>query len=361
MTRAERSRQRAAAWAGAFVIGVTAAVGWILRRALHALTLHQPALVPAVITALPAMVLFTATGWWLEWTSEAGRWRTRTAALTEVRRLASTPRQLGWIHSLPDPLEWLAAPWFRTGVGRHMEELWAGAVSDGKPSRFLLLILVSATTGFLAGSRIAGPLFGLALAFTLPLGPIQWARSRLAARRLLYDEQLPMALDSLAAGLAAGLSFQQAIAFAASELPPPLSDVLRRVDLRLRLGHPMDESLAVLLEHDAPEMMALAVEGIQLQRQFGGDLVRMLNETAGLLRERLELRREVQAVSSQGRLSGAVVAGLVPVSAGLLLLTNPGYIDVLFDSLIGQLLLVAALLLQLAGWAILSRLVRIRY
>ncbi len=108
-------------------------------------------------------------------------------------------------------------------------------------------------------------------------------------------------------------------------------------------------------------MTALAVEGILLQRQYGGDLVRLLGETADLLRMRLELEREVRAVTSQARLSGAVVAGLVPVSASLLLVTNPTYIDVLFETLPGQILLVVALILQLSGWAVLSRLVRIRY
>jgi Flp pilus assembly protein TadB len=45
----------------------------------------------------------------------------------------------------------------------------------------------------------------------------------------------------------------------------------------------------------------------------------------------------------------------------MLLLSNPRYIDVLFDTWIGQSLLVFSLLLQLAGWAVISRLVRIAY
>jgi tight adherence protein B len=98
-----------------------------------------------------------------------------------------------------------------------------------------------------------------------------------------------------------------------------------------------------------------------LQRKFGGDMVQMLGETSALLRERLELEREVRAITTQGRLSGIVIAALVPVSAGFLLAFNPRYIDVLFDNLLGQGLVILALALQLIGWAIISRLVRIRY
>ena len=90
-------------------------------------------------------------------------------------------------------------------------------------------------------------------------------------------------------------------------------------------------------------------------------MIRMLEETANLLRGRIELDREVRAVTAQGRLSGFVIAALVPVSAGILLAFNPRYIDVLFDTLIGQMLVVVALALQLLGWAIISRLLRIRY
>jgi tight adherence protein B len=87
----------------------------------------------------------------------------------------------------------------------------------------------------------------------------------------------------------------------------------------------------------------------------------MLEESADLLRGRVELEREVRAVTTQGRLTGSVIAALVPVSAGILLAFNPRYIDVLFDTLIGQLLVVVAFVLQLVGWAIISRMVRIRY
>jgi tight adherence protein B len=82
---------------------------------------------------------------------------------------------------------------------------------------------------------------------------------------------------------------------------------------------------------------------------------------ATLLRDRLELQREVRSVTAQGRLSGWVIGALVPVSAGILLTFNPQYIKILFDTLIGQLVLVTVILLQIIGWVLISRLIRIRY
>jgi tight adherence protein B len=172
---------------------------------------------------------------------------------------------------------------------------------------------------------------------------------------------MPQALDAIAAGLAAGLSFPQAVEYAAEEAPDPVNDAIAKLSRQIALGYPVDEALQNLHADHPEESLALIVDGIALQRQFGGDLVDMLDQTAALLRERIELDREVRAVTSQGRLSGWVVAALVPVSAGILLFSNPVYIDILFDTVIGQALVVIAIVLQLAGWWIISRMVRIRY
>ena len=238
---------------------------------------------------------------------------------------------------------------------------WKDAGLGGKPYRYLLLLAGSAAAGALAGARIGGPVLAAALACALPILPWQWVARRAEAGRRAFGEQLPHALDVLASGLAAGLSFQQAVDYAAAETAPPVSEALTRLARWMALGHSVEASLVHLLDTVGEESLAMAVEGIELQRQVGGDLVSMLGRTADLLRERVELEREVHAVTAQGRLSGAVIAVLVPVSAGILLSANPRYIDVLFDSLVGQMLLAFAVALQLAGWAIISRLMRVRY
>lgn len=346
---------------GSAVLAIVTGAGWFGRQALHGWVLANPAAFPATLAALPVLVGVVGGALWLEHGVLARTWRRRTARRVGMPKIIEQPAWLRWLRRRPDPLEWLCRPLFLTGWGRGHAERWKAAGFDALPSRFMLLMVLAAFAGWVVGARIAGPILATALAASAPLVPVKWVESRAEARRRLFDDQIPVGLDALASGLAAGLSFQQAVGFSASELSPPVSYVLARMDLRLRLGLPMEDALEVLLESQAGEMMTLAAEGIKLQGQYGGDLVRMLGETADLLRMRLELEKEVRAVTSQGRLSGAVVAGLVPVSAGLLLITNPSYIDVLFETLPGQILLVVALLLQLTGWAILGRLVRIRY
>ena len=288
-------------------------------------------------------------------------WRRRTAQVAGLRALEP---EAGWrrlLRRFPDPLERLSRPLLQTAWGRRLADEWLDAGLGKKPSRFLVLLVLAASGGGLLGVRIGGPVLGAALGLAAPVLPWQWVARRAEAARRAFGDQLPHALDVLASGLAAGLSFQQAVEYTAAETRAPVSVALKRLTRWMSLGHSTEDSMRHLLQTVPEESLALAIEGIELQRQVGGDLVSMLESTAGLLRERVELEREVRAVTAQGRLSGVVIAALVPVSAGILLSANPRYIDVLFDSLIGQLLLAFALALQLAGWAVISRLMRVRY
>jgi tight adherence protein B len=287
-------------------------------------------------------------------------WRARIADWLHLERVG--PAALAdWWKRIPDPFEALTRPLLRLAPFRRAAQDWVEAGLGPRRSRAILGLAATAIVGWLVGARIAGPLFGLSLALALPLAPRAWIAGRAEAARRRFGDQMPAVLDALASGLAAGLSFPQAISYAAEELPRPAGDALRTLSRRMTLGFHVGQALNSLLDVYPEESLGLVVDGINLQRQFGGDLVRMLSETGARLRERNELEQEVRAVTAQGRLSGWVLAALVPVSAGLLLVSNPRYIDVLFDTWIGQLLLVFSLALQLAGWAVISRLVRIAY
>jgi tight adherence protein B len=172
---------------------------------------------------------------------------------------------------------------------------------------------------------------------------------------------MPQALDSLAAGLSAGLSLHQAVDYACEELPSPISGVFARLSWRLNLGSPLRQAMQAEQRRRENEPLAMIAEGLILQQRYGGDLIRMLENTAAILRERIELEREVHAVTTQGRFSGWVIAALMPVSAGLLFTFNPHYAEVLLKTTLGQVLIVLALSLQFIGWAVISRLIRVRY
>jgi tight adherence protein B len=346
---------------GALVMTLVTILGWSFRHALWALFREQKSLLPSVFAALVIMTATLACVLWGEAESRRCGWLRKAERSTGLHRLSRPSRLSRWMRRLPDPLEWVCTPLLRTRAGRRLAEDWKDAGLGEKPSRYFLLLAMTGATGWVFGHRVAGTIVGLAMAVGLPFLPRALVASRASNQRRRFGDQLPQALDSLAAGLTAGLSLPQAVDFSRQELPDPIRHVMGKLSRRMALGIPVEEAFRSLLVERPEESLALAIEGIVLQRRFGGDLVRMLEETAELVRERVELEREVRTVTTQGRFSGIVIAALVPVSAAILLLFNPAYIDVLFDTIEGQVLLVIALLLLFIGWWIISRMVRVRY
>jgi tight adherence protein B len=342
-------------------IVIVTSLGWLFRFLLAQFAeIH-----PAIYTTSIIFIAFTLVGLagvlWVEAEYLRRVWRMRVAAMVGLEDLAAPPVWRSILARFPDPLEIVLQPVWRTTFGQSLQDDWIDAELGNKASRYALLLILAAMAGYFIGFRIGGPILGIALVFVAPLLPRTLVSARAETRRRRFSEQLPQALDAVASGLAAGLSFQQAVEYAQDDLPAPAKSAFATLSRRIRLGFPVDQALGRILDLYPDESLALVVDGLVLQRQFGGDMVRMLEDVASVLRERLELEREVRAVTTQGRLSGIIIAALVPVSAGFLLSFNPRYVDVLFDTLIGQVLVVIAIILQLIGWAIISRLVQIRY
>lgn len=346
---------------GITLTALVGAFGWFFRHQLHSLFHSSPQLLPIVLSTLVVLCLTAVVVLWGETEILQRQWLRRTIRVTDLSSLKIPNPFLRMLRRIPDPLEWLCTPLLHVPTGRRLADDWTDAGLGDKPSRYVLILLLAILLGIYLGNRVAGPVVGFALAALIPLLPRSIVASRAASRRRRFGEQLPQALDSLSSGLAAGLSFQRAVEFSLEELPNPIRDVMARLFRRMLLGHPVEEALHSLLVEHPEESLALVIEGIVLQRQFGGDQVRMLEEVADLLRERVELEREVRSVTTQGRLSANVVAALVPVSAGMLLMFNPRYVDVLFETLPGQVLLVTSLILLIVGWWIISRLIRLRH
>jgi tight adherence protein B len=141
----------------------------------------------------------------------------------------------------------------------------------------------------------------------------RWRRARRTERRSTQiEEQLADAMDGIAAALRAGMSPSQALAFAADEGSPPLSDALRAAVQRESLGMPLDESLDVLARQEPGDDIRLAVAVLQLQHRVGGDAPVILDDAVRTLRQRVAATGELRSLTAQARLSGTIL-GLLPV------------------------------------------------
>jgi tight adherence protein B len=174
----------------------------------------------------------------------------------------------------------------------------------------------------LTGSWIFG-LAGLALG---PLGSVTFLRVRISRRKKAFEAQLPDALSLIASSLSAGHTFLRAIQMMTEEAEPPLAEEFSRLVSETRLGDPVVDALGRMAARLEIRDLDWIVQAIRIQQTVGGKLADILHTLADFIRARQEVRREVQVLSAEGRVSAYVLAALAPFLLLVMQITNPVYL-----------------------------------
>ena len=203
---------------------------------------------------------------------------------------------------------------------------------------------------FLVGLALGGPLVALALTIVFALLPFALLNQVAARRRKAFHAQLPDTLQLLASSLRAGYSLVQGLDSVAEEVDDPTGRELRRVVLETRLGRDMELALEDLATRMGSQDFDWVVMAIRIQREVGGNLAELLTNVAETMVSRERLRREVSALTAEGRLS-AIIVGLLPFVIGAAIaVLNPGYINALFTDPLGRIMLLGATILMAVGF-----------
>jgi tight adherence protein B len=145
-----------------------------------------------------------------------------------------------------------------------------------------------------------------------------------------------------------------------NDAPEPAKSEFSRVVADEQLGVPIEDALRVVVERMQNRELEQVALVAALQRETGGNTAEVLDRVTDTIRERFELRRTVQTLTAQGRLSRWVLT-LLPVTL-LVVITwiNPGYISIMYDSLAGKILLIFAGISVTAGSFVIKRIVDIK-
>jgi tight adherence protein B len=207
----------------------------------------------------------------------------------------------------------------------------------------------------LSGGSGAASLFGLMIGLGLPWAVLVIRQGR---REAAFLAQLPDTLQLLAGGLRAGYSLPQAIDTAARQGDPPMSSELNRALIETRLGMPTEEALGRIGARMSSSDFSWVVMAINIQREVGGNLAELLVTVAETLRERERLRRQVQVLSAEGRLSGIILGALPVVFTAYLLVARPEYLRPMASPL-GIVMAVSAVVLLSIGGIWVSRVIKV--
>lgn len=172
--------------------------------------------------------------------------------------------------------------------------------------------------------------------------------------------QLPDTLDALSNAMRAGYSFPQALEFVERESLMPTKHLLNQAVKEMRHNFSMEEVLLNLQNKAKNRDIEFAIQALLMQLSIGGNVSDMMQQQAAIIRERLSLERDMRAATAQGRMSGLIVALLWPISLSLFYLVSPNYISVMFDTGIGQSLLLLAIVLEIIGFGIIWKITNVK-
>jgi tight adherence protein B len=228
--------------------------------------------------------------------------------------------------------------------------------------RFLAYSTVPAVMTFLVLLTVTGrPALAILLAGGLVLAPWMLAK-RLQERRMRqFTLLLPEALDSLSRALRAGYSMSGALKVVGEEFQDPIGPEFGQAHDEITYGIAPHVALNNLIERIPSEDLKFMVVAILVQRETGGNLAEVLGNIGRLMRERQKLAAQVQSLSADGRMSATVLCLLPPATLAIMFVANRSFIEVLWLTRAGHIMLLTAAVMMLVGILWVRRLVQVRF
>ncbi len=219
--------------------------------------------------------------------------------------------------------------------------------------------IVGGIAASIAAAIILQSLWGLLLGLLAPFFTRWLVSRRVSKKRKDFQEQLPDNLDVLAGAMRTGHSTMGALSVMVDSADEPSKSEFRRVLQDEQLGVPLDEALMVMARRMASsdaEQIALVM---RLQREAGGNTAEVLDRVAEVIRGRMELRRLVEVLTAQARISRWILTGLPIFVLFSLMFSGGDFLDPMLNSLVGRLALVFAGIMILIGSFWIKRLAKL--
>jgi tight adherence protein B len=249
----------------------------------------------------------------------------------------------------------------RKGRGNALDQALEKADLPIRASEFVVLVAVGAAVVGGLGWRFWGLVTGLVFALAVVLAAVLVVRAAAGRRQKRFADQLEDVMMIMASSLRAGYGLQQALLAVAEETPSPTRDEFRRAVAEVQVGRDLVQALLESAQRSGSPDFEWVVRAIAIHRELGGDLAEILDNVAETIRDRNRVKGQIRALSAEGRMS-AVVLTILPFATALLVhVTNPGYIDSLFESTAGTVVAVGSLGLMCLGALWMWRLIRLEY
>ena len=217
--------------------------------------------------------------------------------------------------------------------------------------------MLAAVAVFLLRLPLISGAAAAAAAAAIPFAVIAVKRRR---RLRKFEELFPDAIDLLARAVRAGHAFTTGFSLIADEMPEPVSSEFRATFDQQNLGMPIVDALRNLSIRVPLPDVRIFLAALTIQKDSGGNLGEILDNLSAVVRERFKILRQVQVFTAEGRLSLYMLTAMPPIAGLVMYSTNPDYMMRLLEDPLGHQALAAAVIMQVVGYIVIRKIIRIK-
>jgi tight adherence protein B len=247
--------------------------------------------------------------------------------------------------------------------GRRLAATLRAADLNIKPSEWLALAVIVgmvcyivAELAFMQGiviSSVLGTLSGVIIPWLV-------LRSRRDRRLQNFNTQLPTVAELVSNSLRAGLALQGALEMVTREMVDPAREEFGIVVREVRLGGSLDDALDALETRMPSKDLGVMITALKVQRIAGGNLIKSMGELSRTLIERQRTTEEIKTMMAEAKFTAYIMPVLSIGALALLNRAQPGFLDVLFWTFPGWVVLTVFVALQVVGFLLVQRFARIK-
>ncbi len=225
-------------------------------------------------------------------------------------------------------------------------------------SFLILIFIISLGFGIFIGQQKKSLFLGNLIFISLFIIFIIFVFFKASDKKHKLVEQIPTFLQAMGSAMQAGYSIQNAFYFIAEEIDQPLKSQVVKINQKLKLQISLESALKDFAQTVKNPEVDFFTESTIIQIKTGGNLVKLFEKISYLIEEKLKLKRDIKSFTSQGKMSGIMIASLWPLSLVIFSWLSPEHTAILFETSKGQILLFISLSLEAIGfffiWKIIS-------
>jgi tight adherence protein B len=210
-----------------------------------------------------------------------------------------------------------------------------------------------------SGLWVPGILFGCAMTvvgWKAPKPAVDWLYRRRVSKLVL---QMVDGLNLMSNGLKSGLSVVQSLDLVVREMPNPIQQEFNLILSENRLGVALEEAFNNFARRVRNDDVEMFVTAINILKETGGNLAETFDTIVTTIRERIKVEKKIAAMTAQGFYQGMFVMAVPPILAAVFYQSDPEFMAPLFTTALGWVIIMVIIALEVVGFFVIMRIIRI--